>query len=84
MRRIYAVAGVAVLGACLVGWSALAWARPGQGKQVPPGDLVLPPVPLGPGSAPQLPATAAPARSEATPPPADPPPLPLTMPQPVA
>ena len=35
MKRLVAVAGVAVLGVCLAGWAALAWAQPNLGKLPP-------------------------------------------------
>lgn len=57
MRRFFAMAGVGVLGACLVGWAALGWAQAGPDK---------PPVPAAgapaqPGSSsPSVPAVPAP------------------------
>jgi uncharacterized repeat protein (TIGR01451 family) len=39
MKRFVAIAGVAVLGACLAGWAALAWAQPSLGKLSPADSL---------------------------------------------
>jgi uncharacterized repeat protein (TIGR01451 family) len=57
MKRISAVAGVAVLGACLAAWSALAWARPGPAQPPSSGEPTLPNgQPVGVPMTPSLPS----------------------------
>jgi uncharacterized repeat protein (TIGR01451 family) len=41
MRRIYAVAGLAVITVGVAGWAALAWAQPDLGDKLPPSDSQL-------------------------------------------
>ncbi|MFO0927567.1 MAG: CARDB domain-containing protein [Gemmataceae bacterium] len=87
MRRTFALAGLGVLAACLVGWATLASAQPlpGAGSLPPvpppgevgkPDDLPLPGGAVPPGAAPVPPPPAAlppvPPPSVPVPPPADP------------
>jgi uncharacterized repeat protein (TIGR01451 family) len=58
MKKIYLIAGLALVASCLVGWAALAWAQSDPGQ---PGDPV-PPVPTMPDPVPndRMPAPPAP------------------------
>src|SRR6516225_5140741 len=54
MRRIYAVAGLAVMTVGVAGWAALAWAQPDLGDKLPPSDSQL--IDPGPVAAPMDPS----------------------------
>jgi uncharacterized repeat protein (TIGR01451 family) len=95
MRRIYALAGLAVMTAGLAGWAALAWAQADLGDKLPPSDsqLIDPgpavnpvgaptePSPLPPNpSAVSLPKPAKQPMKQVQPEPVDLPPLPDVAP----
>jgi uncharacterized repeat protein (TIGR01451 family) len=58
MRRIYALAGLAVMTVGLAGWAALAWAQPDLGDKLPPSDsqLIDPSLAASPVAAPTDPS----------------------------
>jgi len=63
MRRIYAVAGLAVMTVGLAGWAALAWAQPDLGDKLPPSDSQL--IDPSPVAAPSEPSPMPPSPSAA-------------------
>jgi uncharacterized repeat protein (TIGR01451 family) len=71
MRGIYAIIGVGVLGTCLAGWAALAWAEPSD-KTTPPETPAVEAKPIEPAAPPASPAEPTPAAPVPPPPPANP------------